>query len=108
MKQVTKRTKSPSPTKSNPAKTAAASVKTADKSAPAPTWTIRVQGWLASKSLLLAAVAVLIATLRIVATYPVFNHTIDEPAHIACGMEWLSKGTYRLEPQHPPLARVFS
>ncbi len=49
-----------------------------------------------------------IATLRIVATYPVFNHTIDEPAHIACGMEWLSKGTYQLEPQHPPLARVFS
>jgi hypothetical protein len=58
--------------------------------------------------LLLAGVAVLVATLRIAATYPVFNHTIDEPAHIACGMEWLSKGTYHLEPQHPPLARVFS
>jgi Dolichyl-phosphate-mannose-protein mannosyltransferase len=51
-------------------------------------------------------VLVLIATGRIVLTYPVFNHTIDEPAHIACGMEWLDKGTYNLEDQHPPLARV--
>jgi hypothetical protein len=58
--------------------------------------------------LLVAAAAVLIATLRIVATYPVFNHTIDEPAHIGCGMEWLAQGTYNLEPQHPPLARIFS
>ena len=28
----------------------------------------------------LTAAAILIGTLRIVATYPVFNHTIDEPA----------------------------
>lgn len=49
---------------------------------------------------------VLLATLRIAATYPIFNHTIDEPAHIACGMEWLDRHTYRLEPHHPPLARV--
>lgn len=56
----------------------------------------------------LAIVLVLIAlgTLRIAATYTVFNHTADEPAHIACGMEWLAQGQYRWEPQHPPLARV--
>jgi hypothetical protein len=41
-----------------------------------------------------------------VTTYTVFNRTLDEPAHIACGMEWLDKGVYRWEPQHPPLARV--
>jgi hypothetical protein len=52
------------------------------------------------------ALLVLLATLRIAATYPVFNHTIDEPAHIACGMEWLDHHTYRLEPHHPPLARI--
>jgi hypothetical protein len=46
------------------------------------------------------------ATIRIVATYAVFNHTSDEPAHIACGLEWLDKGVYRWEPQHPPLARI--
>jgi hypothetical protein len=55
---------------------------------------------------MLALVLVLIGSARIVATYTVFNHTVDEPAHIACGMEWLDKGTYTYEPQHPPLARV--
>jgi len=46
------------------------------------------------------------ASARIAATYTVFNHTVDEPTHIACGMEWLDKGTYHYETQHPPLARV--
>jgi hypothetical protein len=54
----------------------------------------------------LALGLVLIASARIAATYMVFNHTVDEPAHIACGMEWLDKGVYTYEPQHPPLARV--
>src|SRR5215469_13381434 len=49
---------------------------------------------------------VLLGSLRIVSTYDVFNQTWDEPAHIACGMEWLQKGVYEWEPQHPPLARV--
>jgi hypothetical protein len=49
---------------------------------------------------------VALGTLRIAATYTVFNHTIDEPAHIACGVEWLDQGEYRYEAQHPPLARV--
>ena len=54
-----------------------------------------------------AAIAfVLIASLRIALTYTVFNHTSDEPNHIACGMEWLQYGTYTFETQHPPLARV--
>jgi hypothetical protein len=56
--------------------------------------------------LALCLALVLIASIRIIATYTVFNHTADEPAHIACGMEWLDKGVYRWEPQHPPLARV--
>jgi len=57
-------------------------------------------------SFAIAIALVLVASARIAATYTVFNHTFDEPAHIACGMEWLDKGTYTLEPQHPPLARV--
>lgn len=54
------------------------------------------------------AVALLlaIALMRITATYSVFNQTWDEPAHVAAGMEWLSRGTYSYEPLHPPLARV--
>jgi 4-amino-4-deoxy-L-arabinose transferase-like glycosyltransferase len=55
---------------------------------------------------LLVLLLVAFGSLRIVATYPIFNHTTDEPAHIACGMEWLDQPTYQLDPQHPPLTRV--
>lgn len=54
-----------------------------------------------------ALLLVAIGSLRIVSTYRVFNHTIDEPDHLAAGMEWLDTGKYRYEDQHPPLARVF-
>ena len=50
--------------------------------------------------------SVLIATLLIVATYPVFSQTYDEGQHIAAGMEWLDRGTYSYETLTPPLARV--
>ena len=53
-----------------------------------------------------ALLLVIFAVARIVATYRVFNQTFDEPAHIACGLEWLDEGQYRYEHQHPPLARV--
>jgi hypothetical protein len=55
---------------------------------------------------LLATVIILAGMARIAATYAVFSHTYDEPAHIAAGMEWLDRGTYTYEPMHPPLARV--
>ena len=57
------------------------------------------------RRLLLLAIAA-VASARIVSTYTIFSHTFDEPAHIACGMEWLADGAYGLEPQHPPLARI--
>src|ERR1019366_4370653 len=59
-------------------------------------------------SLLFFIVLVLIASARIVATYSVFNDTLDETAHIGCGMEWLDKKVYIYEPQHPPLARLMT
>ena len=71
--------------------------------APQPT---PAPGWIGRHALKLAVALVALATIRIVATYPVFNHTCDEPAHVACGMEWLEKGVYKFEPQHPPLARI--
>jgi len=49
---------------------------------------------------------VAIAIARIVSTWHVFATTSDEPAHIACGLEYLASHTYRLETQHPPLARA--
>ena len=62
--------------------------------------------WLERHSLVLTLALILFASLRIGATYAVFDHTSDEPNHIACGMEWLDKGTYTYETQHPPLARI--
>jgi hypothetical protein len=47
-----------------------------------------------------------IGLLRIVTTYHVFNHTIDEGAHLACGMQWLQDHVYTYETLHPPIARV--
>ena len=55
---------------------------------------------------LMALFSVAIATALIVGTYSVFSQTFDESAHLACGMEWLDRGTYTLEALHPPLARV--
>jgi hypothetical protein len=60
----------------------------------------------AKRAAWLAVLLVLIASARIISTYTVFNHTIDEPDHLAAGMEWLSAGKYLYEDQHPPLARV--
>lgn len=54
----------------------------------------------------LALALILLGTVRIAATYTVSFHTADEPAHIGCGMQWLSQGIYQYEPQHPPLTRV--
>src|SRR6266496_1231067 len=61
----------------------------------------RPAGWTLCLTLLLA-----IAVWRIVSTYHVFNHTIDEPSHIACGIEWWEKGVYQIETKHAPLARI--
>jgi hypothetical protein len=65
-----------------------------------------VSGFLERHGGILTVALVLIASLRIAGTYTVFSHTSDETAHVACGMEWLAKGIYVWEPQHPPLARV--
>jgi hypothetical protein len=78
----------------------------APATASAVPFSARFQLLLDRRALLFAIVLVLIASARIVSTYAVFNHTSDEPAHIACGMEWLDKGVYRWEPDHPPLARI--
>ena len=76
------------------------------RAAPAPALPLPGEAFLERHGLAIAVALVLLASIRIVATYTVFNHTYDEPAHIACGMEWLDKGVYKWEPQHPPLARV--
>jgi hypothetical protein len=51
---------------------------------------------------LLAAVAVV----RIVWNYRQAAQGFDEPCHVAAAIEWLDRGTYTLDPVHPPLTRV--
>src|ERR1700735_4401182 len=67
---------------------------------------LEILPFLERHSRILMVALILLGTIRIVATYTVFSHTFDEPAHLACGMEWLDQRVYRWEPQHPPLARV--
>jgi hypothetical protein len=47
-----------------------------------------------------------IAGARIVSTYHVFSETVDEPDHLAAGIEWLDRGAYTVDLEHPPLGRV--
>jgi 4-amino-4-deoxy-L-arabinose transferase-like glycosyltransferase len=47
-----------------------------------------------------------IACVRLYPTYTIFTGTIDEPSHIVCGLQWLDKGAYTYDRQHPPLARL--
>lgn len=54
----------------------------------------------------IAVLAGIIATFAVPIAAMHFNQTYDEPAHLAAGMQWLREGTYDLDPQHPPLARI--
>ena len=66
----------------------------------------RISVLLDRRAVLIAVLLVVLGSARIALTWTVFSHTIDEGAHAACGLEWLERGTYRLETQHPPLARI--
>lgn len=83
------------------------SVDAGQKPATAGYWS-RFESFLERRAVWLTIGLVVLATGRIVSTYSVFSHTFDEPAHIACGMEWLEKHSYNYEPQHPPLTRVMT
>lgn len=50
---------------------------------------------------------ILLLTLaRIANTHLTFAQTLDEPVHVAAGHEWLTRGYYHLDFQHPPMPRV--
>jgi 4-amino-4-deoxy-L-arabinose transferase-like glycosyltransferase len=51
------------------------------------------------------AILAVIAVVRVASTHRELSATLDEPAHLADGYEWL-EGRYALDPAHPPLARV--
>ena len=57
---------------------------------------------------LLATILILSGAIRVVSTYTVLSHTVDEPIHLGAGMEWLDHGTITGDASHPPLARALS
>jgi 4-amino-4-deoxy-L-arabinose transferase-like glycosyltransferase len=69
-------------------------------------WQATLGPFLERRSLAIAICLVAAACLRIAASSAELSPTWDEPAHVACGMEYLAKHVYRYEPQHPPLARA--
>ena len=69
---------------------------------PPPT-TLR-QGFVVLAIVVLATTG--IGSARIVLTHRIFSQTYDEPASVAAGMEWLDRGTYRVEYSAPPLGRL--
>lgn len=56
--------------------------------------------WIAALALL-----VLLTLVRVASTHRVFSATADEPVHIASGYDWITRGVYVFDPEHPPLAR---
>ena len=54
----------------------------------------------------IAASLIALATVSVWSTARVFSGTVDEPAHLAAGMQWLTTGAYTYDLQHPPLGRV--
>jgi hypothetical protein len=54
----------------------------------------------------LYAVIIAIGVVRIASTHHTFSETLDEPAHVAAGFEWLEGNHYALDPSHPPLSRA--
>lgn len=53
-----------------------------------------------------AVLAAIIAAIAILSTARVFSATVDEPAHLAAGLQWLTTGDYTYDLQHPPLGRI--
>src|SRR5215510_8662972 len=49
---------------------------------------------------------IVIACARLYPTYSTFTGTVDETLHIAAGLQWLDRGVYTYNPDHPPLARI--
>jgi len=76
------------------------------ESAAAPKPRSSPTAWIQNHATLIFVAILAVATVRIAATYSVFNHTVDEPFHIAVGMQWLDEGKNLYQGEHPPLARI--
>jgi 4-amino-4-deoxy-L-arabinose transferase-like glycosyltransferase len=55
----------------------------------------------------LVALVCAFTVLRVASTQRLFSPTFDEPIHVAAGHEYLTQSQYKLDVEHPPLARIF-
>jgi 4-amino-4-deoxy-L-arabinose transferase-like glycosyltransferase len=55
---------------------------------------------------LAVAILMAIAIARVGSTWRIFSQTVDEPIHVAAGLQWLDEGSYTLDVEHPPLPRI--
>jgi tetratricopeptide (TPR) repeat protein len=69
-------------------------------------WEARLAPFFDKYCLVLCLGLVGIACVRVISTYSALSITVDEPAHLACGLEYVASHTYNLETLHPPLARA--
>ena len=69
-------------------------------------WETRLAPFLDKYCLLLCLLFVGIACVRVISTYSVLSLTVDEPSHLACGMEYVDSHTYTLDVLNPPLSRA--
>jgi hypothetical protein len=58
------------------------------------------------KTQIALVILVALAVGRILVGYFENSQAFDEPAHVAAGMGWLDRGTYLVDPLHPPLSRI--
>lgn len=54
---------------------------------------------------LIAGLSLFFALIRVVSTFPVFSVTVDEPYHLATGLEWIERHEMKLSHQQPPFAK---
>ena len=54
------------------------------------------------------AAIVIVTILRVAFADRVFAQVIDEPVHVAAGFDWFDTAVYRVDIEHPPLARVLA
>jgi len=66
----------------------------------------RITWFLEKYYVVLALAFVAIACARIIPTYNALSLTIDEPVHLASGMEYVAMHAYSLDLEHPPLSRA--
>src|SRR5215475_9429539 len=58
------------------------------------------------KALIIAGTLTVVALVRVAWTYRWTAQGFDEPCHVAAAIELMDRHSYKLDPVHPPLARI--